>query len=202
MINVFESVRGRELPSGFKWLNEPEQWEFTDEGLIVQAEPRTDYFIDPARTAVKGAAHFLYTEQEGDFTFKAFVQAEMISDYDAATMLVMVDDENWGKLCYEFTYKQPMIVSVVTKGLSDDCNSLAVPDTGVYLRVTRFDDCFAFHYSLDGEYWVMVRYYNMPAASPVKVGVVAQSPTGEGCRVRIANLDVSPKPIRDIRSGK
>jgi len=39
----------------------------------------------------------------------------------------------------------------------------------------------------------MVRYYNMPAASPVKVGVVAQSPTGEGCRVRIANLDVSPK---------
>jgi len=56
MINVFESVRGRELPSGFKWLNEPEQWEFTDEGLIVQAEPRTDYFIDPARTAVKGDA--------------------------------------------------------------------------------------------------------------------------------------------------
>src|SRR5690554_7151443 len=32
--------------------------------LIVQAEPRTDYFIDPARTAVKGDAHFLYRSEE------------------------------------------------------------------------------------------------------------------------------------------
>lgn len=195
-------MRGRELPAGFKWINEPKEWEFCEQGLTVQAEPRTDYFIDPAGTAVKGDAHFLYTEQDHDFTFMAHVQAEMISDYDAAVMMLMVDDENWGKLCYEFTYKQPMIVSVVTKGLSDDCNSLEVPSTGIYLRITRFDDCFAFHYSLDGKWWVMVRYFNMPAQGPVKVGLVAQSPTGDGCTVQFSNLDVSPKPVREIRSGK
>lgn len=202
MINVFAALEGRKLPNGFKWFNEPENWGFTSEGLVVQAEPKTDFFRDPSGEVVHESAHYLYVEQEGDFTFMTKVEAEMLDDYDAAVMMVMFDGETWAKLCYEFTYKRPMIVSVVTQGLSDDCNSLAVPDTGVYLRVTRFDNCFAFHYSLDGEWWEMIRYFAMPHARPVKVGVVAQSPTGNGCRIKFANLFVSAKPVRDIRSGK
>ncbi|HHU60782.1 MAG: DUF1349 domain-containing protein [Bacillota bacterium] len=199
--NVFASLEGRNLPQGFNWINEPKEWAFCPEGLTVQAEPQTDFFRDPNGTVVKDSAHYLYTEQEGDFTFVTKVQSEMIDDYDAACMMVMLDDETWGKLCYEYTYKRPMIVSVVTKRLSDDCNSLEVPAQGVYLRITRFDDCFAFHYSLDGKWWEMVRYFTLPASSSVKIGIVAQSPTGNGCKVQFSNLNVSPEGIRDIRSG-
>lgn len=202
MVNVFNSLQGRKLPTGFKWMNEPEEWFFSERGLTIQAAGRTDFFNDPAGSGVEKSAHFLYAEREGDFTFMAHVQAEMLADYDAAAMMIMVDDENWGKLCYEFTYKKPMIVSVVTQGLSDDCNSLEVPATGIYLRITRFEDCYAFHYSYDGEWWVLVRYFTLPASGPVKVGVVGQSPTGEGCSVQITNLNISPRPIREIRSGQ
>lgn len=202
MVNLFAGLQGKTLPEGFKWLNEPAQWEFTDEGLIVQAEPKTDYFIDPAGTAVKGDAHFLYTLQEGDFTLSTRVQVDMIDDYDAAVMMVMINDDHWAKLCYEYTYKRPMIVSVVTQGVSDDCNSLAVPETGIYLRMTRFGDCFAFHYSHDAEWWEMVRYFRLKSDGPVKVGIEAQSPTGNGCRVVFDHLKFSEVPVRDIRSGK
>jgi len=202
MKNLFSALRGKKLPAGFQWLNEPQEWTFTDEELVVQAEAQTDYFKDPAGTAVKDSGHFLYQVQEGDFTLMTKVEVDMIDDYDAAVMMVMLDDDNWAKLCYEFTYKKPMIVSVVTRGLSDDCNSLVVPESGIYLRVTRFDDCFAFHYSYDAKWWEMVRYFTLDTHGPVKVGVVAQSPTGDGCEVRFKGLHFSPTPIRDIRSGK
>jgi hypothetical protein len=102
----------------------------------------------------------------------------------------------------EYTYKRPMIVSVVTSDVSDDCNSLAVPETGIYLRVTRFDNCFALHYSHDAKWWEMVRYFRLDSPGPVKVGVVAQSPTGNGCTVTFDHLLYSSEPVRDIRSGR
>ncbi|NLL42145.1 MAG: DUF1349 domain-containing protein [Firmicutes bacterium] len=202
MVNLFSGLKGTSEPEGFQWLNEPKEWTFTEEGLVVQAEARTDFFKDPAGSAVQDSGHFFYRLLEGDFTLQTRVEVGMLSDFDAAVMMIMVDDDNWAKLCYEFTYKRPMIVSVVTSGYSDDCNSLTVPDTGVYLRITRFADCFAFHYSLDGKWWEMIRYFRMEASEPVKVGLVAQSPTGDGCRVVFKELLYSQRPVTDIRSGK
>jgi regulation of enolase protein 1 (concanavalin A-like superfamily) len=202
MINLFDGLQGKKLPQGFSWLNEPAEWTFTERGLVVQAEPQTDYFIDPAGTGVKDDGHFLYTLQDGDFTMSTRVQVNMVDDYDAAVMMIMVDDTHWAKLCYEYTYKSPMIVSVVTSGVSDDCNSSAVPETGIYLRVTRFDNCFALHYSHDAKWWEMVRYFRLDSPGPVKVGVVAQSPTGNGCTVAFDHLLYSSEPVRDIRSGR
>ena len=204
MVNLFAAVQGKRLPPGFHWLNEPAQWTFTDRGLVVQAEQKTDYFIDPAGTGVKTDGHFLYTEFQGDFTLSTFAQVDMEADFDAAVLLVMVDEANWGKLCYEYSSRRPMIVSVVTRpgSLSDDCNSLAVPQTGIHLRITRFGPCFAFHYSHDGAWWELVRYFRMESEEPVKVGVVAQSPTGNGCQVIFQHLTYSPEPVTEIRSGK
>lgn len=202
MRNVFNSLQTQELPAGFSWLNPPPQWEFSEQGLLVQAARQTDFFRDPAGTEVKGSAHFLHTHLKGDFTLQTWTHAEMLSDYDAGCLMVMVDHKNWAKLCYEFTYKRPMIVSVVTQGVSDDCNSLEVPATGIHLRVTRFDDCFAFHYSYDEKWWEMVRYFRLSVPETVKVGLVAQSPTGNGCTVKFSHLKLSPEPIREIRSGK
>lgn len=202
MVNLFAGLQGKTLPEGFQWLNEPENWCFTDQGLVVQAETKTDFFRDPAGTSIKDDGHFLYRHQAGDFTFSTRVQVEMLDDFDAAVLMVMVDDEHWAKLCCEFSYKRPMIVSVVTKGLSDDCNSVTLPESGVYLRVTRFGSCFAFHYSHDGEWWEMARYFRLESDGPVRVGLVAQSPTGNGCQVVFENLQFSPTPIKDIRSGR
>ena len=44
-----------------------------------------------------------------------------------------------------------MIVSVVTRGVSDDCNSQTVETGEAWLRLARLDGAFAFHASQDGE---------------------------------------------------
>ena len=125
----------------------------------------------------------------------------MLDDFDAALMMIMVDEKHWAKLCYEYSSKKPMIVSVVTAAFQMTA-TLAVPKTGIHLRITRFGHCFAFHYSHDAQWWEMVRYFRLEAAGPIKVGLVAQSPTGSGCQVTFSHLSFSPIPVTDIRSGK
>ena len=48
----------------------------------------------------------------------------------------------------------------------------------------------------------MMRFFNLPARNTVKVGLLAQSPTGEG-GVRIyENLTIEKKTVKNIRMGE
>ena len=85
-----------------------------------------------------------------------------------------------------------MIVTVVTRGFSDDCNSVLIDGNTVYLRVARIGTAFALHYALDGRYWHFVRYFTLGALENLQVGFLAQSPTGEGCRVRFSEIAYRP----------
>ncbi|WP_240470116.1 DUF1349 domain-containing protein [Brevibacillus laterosporus] len=46
--------------------------------------------------------------------------------------------------------------------------------------MARKGDTFALHYSLNGGKFQTVRYFRLPVSATVKVGIVSQSPTGEG----------------------
>jgi uncharacterized protein len=203
-MNLFEKSFGKTLPKEFSWINEPGQWGFDDSGkLLVTAPSKADYFRHPAGLVINDSAPFLYSSFKGDFTISTRVEAEMIDEADSACLMLMLDEKNWAKICFENCYKSPSIVSVVTKNMSDDCNSDKVSIKNPYLRVTRAGNSVAFHYSLDGEFWKMVRYFcfeNMPAE--VKVGAVAQSPVGNGCKVSFDFLKYSPEPVKNIRSGE
>ena len=61
---------------------------------------------------------------------------------------------------------------------------------------------FAFHYSLDGERYFMTRYFHLPVGDTVKVGLVAQSPQGEGGVRVFENLTIEQKTVKNIRAGK
>ena len=77
-------------------------------------------------------------------------------------LLVWINDRHWGKLCFEFSPDgEPMIVSVVTRGVSDDANSWVVDGRTVWLRVSRIDHAFAYHASLDGKTWRMIRFFTI-----------------------------------------
>ena len=68
-----------------------------------------------------------------------------------------------------------MVVSVVTRGVSDDCNSFVVDGTSVWLRIARIGGAFAFHASTDGVGWSFVRYFALATAGEPSVGFAAQS---------------------------
>ena len=97
-------------------------------------------------------------------------------------------ERTWAKLCLELSPQgRPMIVSVVTRGVSDDCNSQTLERSEAWLRVARLNGAFAFHASLDGERWELVRSFALPA-SDLDVGFAAQSPTGGGCSASFCDL--------------
>jgi regulation of enolase protein 1 (concanavalin A-like superfamily) len=130
------------------------------------------------------------------------VQVAFTATFDAGTLQVRVTDDVWAKLCFEYSPQhQPMIVSVVTRGVSDDCNSTPLEQDSVFLRITRREVIFAFHYSLDGHRRQLVRYFTLGDAPQLQVGLSAQSPTGTGCKVAFSQIHYAATAVADLRSG-
>jgi regulation of enolase protein 1 (concanavalin A-like superfamily) len=94
-----------------------------------------------------------------------------------------------------------MIVSVVTTGVSDDCNSFLV--TGpMYLRVSKLEKAYAFHVSETGAEWNLIRYFKLEDGSSPHIGFLAQSPTGNGCTASFRDIRFGEKLLKAIRSGE
>jgi uncharacterized protein len=188
-----------------------EAWEFDEQTstLIATAGPRTDIFIDPGGSptldaeSTLNAATLLGAPPAGDFRLSARATVGFGATYDAGVLLLWIDELHWGKLCFEFSpAREPMIVSVVTRGVSDDANAFVVEGSSVWLRVSRIDQAYAYHASADGKQWRMIRYFRV-SRSPagVKVGFEAQSPTGDGCTVRFDEISFVAERLSELRDG-
>jgi regulation of enolase protein 1 (concanavalin A-like superfamily) len=95
-----------------------------------------------------------------------------------------------------------MVVSVVNRDVSDDCNSVVIAGSEVYLRVARTPRTLAFHYSTDGQFWHFVRYFSLGLTDVVRAGFSAQSPTGATCRAVFAEIAYRAGALADNRSGE
>ncbi|WP_440119366.1 DUF1349 domain-containing protein [Paenibacillus sp. QZ-Y1] len=179
--------------SEMKWINEPDTWSYTDEGgLIIEAKADTDFFQDPAGKHIRATAPFLSMSVPDSFEMTTRLTVSMNEKYDSGCLMVMADERNWCKLCFEYDGKAATIVSVVTRdGASDDCNSVEVPVSNPYLRIRRVDDCISFFYSPDGNEWKLIRYFGMPIQGEIRAGMVAQSPVGTGCTCHFLSLNVT-----------
>lgn len=176
--------------------------------VVVEAGPRTDWFVDPGAgdegaPSSLDAPTLLGTPPEGDWQLSARVRVRFGATFDAGVVMLWADDAHWAKLCFERSPAgEDMVVSVVTREVSDDANSFVVGGDEVRLRVSRLGAAFAFHASADGATWQLVRYFTLGAtASPVLVGLEGQSPTGEGCRVSFDEVRFVPQRLGDLRDG-
>jgi regulation of enolase protein 1 (concanavalin A-like superfamily) len=192
------------LPMPTGWLTEPLRWSVPDDStLLVVAGPRTDWFADPQGAAPKLNAPALVGEASGDFLLSARVTVDFAAAFDAGVLVLYSDDRAWAKLCFEYSPQhEPMVVSVVTRGVSDDCNSLVVEDSSVWLRIARIGPAFAFHASTDGGDWRFVRHFALDSDGEPAVGFAAQSPTGDGCAARFEQISYEARRLDDLRSGQ
>lgn len=195
------SLQLSNLPA-LAWLLEPASFNIDSETLDIEAGEKTDWFVDPNGKAVYDNAPALLFEEDKDFLLSAKVTVDFESTYDAGVLCFYQHAKSWAKLCFERSPQgSPMIVSVVTKGTSDDCNSVAMTENSVYLRIAKIGQTCAFHFSSNGEFWHMVRYFGLePTAT--KAGFLAQSPTGNGCKVTFSEIEFVYKTLNDIRSGE
>ncbi|GAA3745616.1 DUF1349 domain-containing protein [Salinactinospora qingdaonensis] len=197
-----EPVEIPAFPSPLRWLNQPESWAILGEDtLVISAGGGTDLFTDPDGSAQHAQAPALVGRLSGDFTLSARVRLDLESAFDAAVLLLYTDDTTWAKLCLESSPQgRPTIVSVVTRGVSDDCNSFAVAGPDVELRISRLGSVYAFHARTDADSWDLIRYFALDGDP--EVGFLAQSPLGEGRTVRFEDIRYSPHRLTDVRSGE
>jgi regulation of enolase protein 1 (concanavalin A-like superfamily) len=174
--------------------------------LTLTAAAGTDLFVDPggpemSTAAVPDAGRFVGLPPAGDFTLAAQVSVEFASMYDAGVLLLHAAERQWAKLCFEYSPQlTPTAVTVVTRGTSDDCNSFEVAGHTLWLRITRSGPAWAFHASTDGTWWRLLRYFALPG-DLVRVGFLAQSPTGTGCAATFDRITFRPGAPENLRDG-
>ncbi len=199
----FPLVRTAHEAAGGVWTVEPS-------GRVVgQAPPGSDLYVDPARERTTSedplprAPMLLGTPPDGPFQLQARVAVDFRATFDAGVLVVHLDETTWAKLCFEGSPSgSPMVVSVVTRGVSDDANGPVVEQEWIHLRVSRSDGVYAFHSSTDGERWDLVRVFSLgPDVSGHRVGFEVQSPTGAGCTVGFDDIRCSTERLEDLRDG-
>jgi hypothetical protein len=192
------------LPGGLVWAGTPVDWSAQgDAGLAISAGEKTDLFIDPAGTVRNETAPAaLFVPPDPSFILSARVKVAFAATYDAGVLQVRCANDIWAKLCFERSPQgEPMVVSVVTRGVSDDCNSVPVKTDTVWLRIAQTERTTAFHYSLDGKWWSFVRYFSLGAHFELRAGLSSQSPTGTGCRAEFSEISYRAGTLPDLRSG-
>jgi uncharacterized protein len=188
----------------------PGLWSRDDEpGAVMASAPaRTDLYINPGGTladvdSISNAPTLLGTPQGGDFQFSARVTVDFAGEFDAGVLLVWIDEQHWAKFCFEFSpAREPMVVSVVTRKVSDDANSVVVAGRSVWLRVSRLDHTYAFHASTDAQTWNLIRVFTFgESVNGHEIGFAAQSPRGDGCTVTFDRIRFVAERLAGLRDG-
>lgn len=185
----------------FQWMNESS---IQQDGntLGIWAPAQADFFNHHEGMCV-ATAPYIYTEITGDFVTRARVSLDFVDTYDSCVIMLMKDLSTWAKACLELTdYGQPSVVSVVTNGPSDDANGCAVDSNEVWLQAARKGDSYAFHYSMDGEKWYMMRFFSIPMGETIKVGLAAQAPVGNGGMRYFKDFVIEQRSVENLRAGK
>ncbi len=187
-----------------EWFNKPDTYAIKDKQIIIHAPAKTDYFEDPLSDYSMSNAPFFYREISADFTFCCTILPEFKSTYDAGAVLFYADKKQWIKFAFENTdLGYPAVVSVVTNEKSDDCNGQKIEADSITLKISRKQKVIGLYYSPNNSDWKMARLFHFPHGSQnsTLLGISAQSPMGNGCRVIFKNFEIKNEAIPDFRKG-
>lgn len=191
------------IPHLLKWENQPVEYFLDKKGLTIVAGEKTDMFRDPNVTYNTDNAPKLLFTADSNFVLIASIEHNFESKWDGGAVVLKQDSLNWIKFCFEKDYTGARrVVSVVTKGISDDCNSVEISSNKVYFKVAKAGNVITLYYSLSGSNWFLVRHLQFDATKNLQVGFLGQSPTGKSCRVKFEDIQYLKRKIRDPYTGE
>jgi regulation of enolase protein 1 (concanavalin A-like superfamily) len=197
-----EVVRMDAIPHPLKWENKPLEFSVDKNRIILTAGEKTDMFRDPNVTYNTDNAPKLLFKADSDFVLTASIEHGFENKWDGGAIVLKQDSLNWIKFCFEKDYTGARrVVSVVTKNISDDCNSVEIPGNNVFYKVAKAGNVITLYYSLNGQTWFLVRHLQFETTGPLQVGFLAQSPTGKSCKVTFAQVTYTVKKIKDPYLG-
>lgn len=191
------------LPGPLAWENEPALYSIEKGRLTIEAGEKTDMFRDPNVTYNTDNAPKLLFKPDADFVLTASVEHAFAEKWDGGALVLKNDSLNWVKLCYEKDYTgAKRIVTVVTKNISDDCNSISLTGNKVFFKVAKAGPVITLYVSGEGKDWLLVRHFQMERADNLRVGFLAQAPVGKKCRVVFDNIRYEQRKIKDPYTGE
>jgi regulation of enolase protein 1 (concanavalin A-like superfamily) len=191
------------IPHKLFWENKPVGFKIHNNALTLTAGEKTDMFRDPNVAYNTDNAPKLLFKADDDFVFSASVEHAFTSKWDGGAIVIKSDSLNWIKFCFEKDYTGARrVVSVVTKNISDDCNSVEIKANKVFYKVAKADNVITLYYSTNGTKWFLIRHLQFDAKPGFLVGFLAQSPTGANCTVQFADIKYVQRKIKDPYTGE
>lgn len=198
-----DSIKVPAISKVLFWKNRPKEVRIDQSTIEITAGEKTDMFRDPNVTYNTDNAPKLLFEADSNFILSAFIQHRFASKWDGGALVLKQDSLRWVKFCFEKDYTGARrVVSVVTNGISDDCNSVKIRRKKVYFKIAKADNVITLYYSTVGKEWFLVRHFTFDANANLKVGFLAQSPTGTACKVKFSDIQYSTRKIEDPYLGE
>lgn len=185
------------FPSSFHWRNSPSDWSVKEGVLNIRSTAKSDWYIAPTGEDASSSSPLLLFPATKDFWFSAKVTVNFQSQWDAGALIVYADEQNWIKFAFEESVeKKASIVSVVTRGLSDDNTGAAIEGNSVYMKVSKTGQAIFLYFSSDGKKWQLTRALNLGPERRLQFGFSAQSPTGNGSTVTFSEIHYKPEALK------
>jgi regulation of enolase protein 1 (concanavalin A-like superfamily) len=198
-----DSLKIAGIDKWLKWENKPNKYQFNKSSITIYSGEKTDMFRDPNVTYNTDNAPKLLFKADTNFIFSAAIEHAFKSKWDGGALVIKSDSLNWIKTCFEKDYTGARrIVTVVTKGISDDCNSVELHSNKVYFKIAKADNVITIYYSENGLKWFLIRHFTFDAIGDLKIGFLAQSPTSKDCKVTFSNINYKKKKIKDPYLGE
>ncbi len=191
------------IPHPLQWENKPLSYSQIGNSITIIAGEKTDMFRDPNVTYNTDNAPKLLFKPDENFVLSASIEHIFANKWDGGAIVIKSDSLNWIKFCFEKDYTGAhRVVSVVTKGISDDCNSVQLRSNKVFYKVAKADNVITLYYSVDGRKWFLIRHLQFDSDTNLQVGFLSQSPTGTRCKVKFSNISYQAKKIKDPYLGE
>ncbi len=186
---------GAQTLEKMNWFNEPSDWTISDGKLMMSVTPKSDYWRISHYGFTVDDAPFYYAEYGGEFEAKVKVSGDYKVRFDQAGMMIRIDHENYIKTGIEFVDGKYNLSTVVTHHTSDwSVIALDKPVKDLWIKAVRRLDAIEIFYSFDDKEYIMMRNAWMEANRPVKVGMMAACPDGDGFNVTFSDYSVKHLP--------
>ena len=177
------------------WLNEPASWQVSEDKLEMFVAPQSDYWRETHYGFTVDDGPFYYTTRGGEFEANLKITGEYTTRFDQMGMMLRVDEEHWIKTGIEYVDGQYNFSTVVTDTKSSwSVIQLSEQPASVWIKVIRRLDAVEIFYSLDGKNYTMSNLSYLKNNVPVKVGMMAASPDGEGFKAIFEDFSIKHLP--------
>ena len=195
LLSLFSALLTAQSLDRMQWFNEPENWSISNNTLMMDVTPQSDYWRISHYGFTVDDAPFLYTMRGGEFEVKVRISGEYKVRFDQAGLMLRIDKENYIKTGIEFVDGKYNLSTVVTHKTSDwSVIELDEPVEYIWIKAVRRLDAVEIFYSFDDKDYIMMRNCWLQDNTPVMVGMMAASPVGSGFKAKFDNFRITHLP--------